>query len=149
MVLDRGIHADLARPTIVIPAGVEGGPLLVAGMIVSLSGCHRVMRAHSTLTGSAMSMSVSTTTTCFMEPCPSIAASMALLPSPSCLGLIWTTAASHPEPPSVRWTSVHSTTSDTAFLMVGALGSPMSVRCSLSAGISAWKTALSRWWTAS
>src|SRR5215211_2984835 len=69
-----------------------------------LSAWHLVVTAYSTATGSAGSMSWSTTVAIFREGCAANAARSAFLGSPSRRFFICMTAASQLLPPSVRCT---------------------------------------------
>ena len=87
-------------------------------------------------------MSSLTIVTDFIDLCPSNAACIALRESFGPLGVIATTEDNHPHPPSLRCTSLQLVTIDTAALIVGARGNPISVLCSLPAGNNAWKIGL-------
>ena len=90
------------------------------------SACILVATAHSTSLSSKMSMSSSTTMTCFMEVCPDRAAMPAFTPSPILLDLMDTTPFNQQHPPSVSLTLRTPGTADlTDLRIMGSLGSPM------------------------
>ena len=96
------------------------------GIMRILSACILVATAHSTSLSSKMSMSSSTTMTCFIDGCPVKAAMMALTPSPSLFLAMETTPFSQQQPPSVRRTFLTlGTACLTVLNIMGSLGSPI------------------------